>query len=354
VGAGDGDARARRPVLALLTTTAAAWVGLAARHPLIGWIGRWGVSLASLALGLITLLVFRRGLPHVAWIVGYLLLLWCLFAVLTEMRARLERRGRRLVVHAGEYAIQTLAHNLFLFVLPAYYASATLDSPNVVFLGAVAAAAVVTAVDPAYRRLVQAHAWRRHLLLGLAMFAALNVALPLVGVEPIVALEGSAVLSALALGPGLRRGGIGAPARAALLAVTVAVLIWYGRALVPPAPLFLAQAVAARTVADLTPVDVIPGSIPAPTVAEWGELAAYTAVYAPGGLRQPILHVWRRNGVALTRIPLSPVRGGRAGGFRTYSITRSLARPLEGRYTVDVVTASGQLIGRLRFTVTPP
>ena len=103
----------------------------------------------------------------------------------------------------------------------------------------------------------------------------------------------------------------------------------------------------------LEPVDAIDGSISAATVAEWGELAAYTAVYAPGGLQQGIAHVWTRNGAVVARIPLSPVRGGRAEGFRTWSRRTDLRPPLAGRYRVDVVTASDQLIGRLRFTVTP-
>ncbi len=329
---------------------------LGARYRWIGWLWRWGVSLCSLALGLGTLFVFRRGLPHVGWIVGYLLLLWFIFAVVTELRASLEQRGRRLFIDASEYAMLSLCHTLLLFVLPAYYASATVASPNVLFLIGVAAAALLTAVDPAYRWLVHPRAWRQHLLVGFSIFTALNVALPLVGVAPILAVEASAGLAVLGLTPALRRGGTvswtGAQARAVLLAGLAVMLAWYGRALVPPAPLFLARAVAARTVIDLEPVDVIHGSIPATTVAEWGEVAAYTAVYAPGGLRQGIQHVWRRNGVTLARIRLSPVRGGRAEGFRTFSVTRNLLPPLEGRYRVDVVTASGQLIGRLRFTVT--
>jgi hypothetical protein len=333
------------------------WAQLDARHQWVGWLWRWGISAWSLALGLLTLFVFRRGLPHVGWIVGYLLLLWCLFAAFTELRGALEQRGRQLVVDAGEYVILSLCHTLLLFVLPAYYASATLTSVNVVFPAAVAALALATAVDPVYRRLIHPRMWRRHLLLDFSIFAALNVALPLVGVRPILALEGSAALAALALTPALRRDGTEpwkkAHARAALLACVAMVLVWYGRAVVPPAPLFLARAVAARTVTGLMPVDVIQGSIPAATVGEWGGLAAYTAVYAPGGLRQAIQHVWSRNGVPFARISLSPVRGGRAEGFRTYSITRNLTPPLDGRYAVDVVTASGQLIGRLRFTVTP-
>jgi hypothetical protein len=333
------------------------WARLDARYPWLGWLWRWGVSAWSLGLGLLTLLVFRRGLPHVGWIVGYLLLLWCLFAAFAELRGTLERRGRRDVVDAGEYAILSLCHNLLLFVLPAYYASATLHSMNVVFPLVIASLALLTAVEPVYRRLVHPSPWRRHLLLAFAMFAALNVALPLVQVRPILALEGSAALAMVALVPAMRRGGSvswrDAHARAVLLAGLAMVLVWYGRALVPPAPLFLASAVAARTVTDLTPVDVIQGSVPAATVASWGQLAAYTPVYAPGGLRQAIEHVWSRDGAPFARIALSPVRGGRAEGFRTYSITRNLRSPLEGRYTVDVVTASGQLIGRLRFRVTP-
>jgi hypothetical protein len=49
----------------------------------------------------------------------------------------------------------------------------------------------------------------------------------------------------------------------------------------------------------------------------------------------------------------TPIRGGRRPGFRTYSRYTDLKPPVAGRYRIDVVTASGQLIGRLRFLVTP-
>jgi hypothetical protein len=215
----------------------------------------------------------------------------------------------------------------------------------------------LTAVDPWYRRLVGPRPWLGHALLAFSIFAALNVALPLVGLRPILALEMSAVLAVVALLPAFRRHGtVGwtrAFGRALILAGLAAILAWFGRGLVPPAPLFITRAMAARTVDMLEPVDAIAGSIPAATVAEWGELAAYTAVYAPGGLQQGIAHVWTRDGVVVARIPLSPVRGGRAEGFRTWSRRTDLKPPLAGRYRVDVVTASDQLIGRLRFTVTP-
>jgi Family of unknown function (DUF5924)/Protein of unknown function (DUF2914) len=322
----------------------------------LGWIRRWGVSLCSLGLGVATLLVFRRGLPHVGWIVGYLLLLVLLVAAITELRQPLEERGQRLVVGAAEYAVQTLYHGLLLFVLPAYWASATFDSPNVVFLVGVFAGALITAVDPWYAALVRPHRWLSRALLAFSIFAALNVALPLLRVRPIVALEGAAALSALAMMPVFRERDAltwpGAAWRSAGLAVVALVLVWFARVIVPPAPLFVARATVARDVTMLEPVDPIDSPIPAATVADWGGLAAYTAVYAPAGLQQGIEHVWWKDGRRIWRIALSPVLGGRKDGFRTYSRRTDLA-PYEGRYHVDVMTASGQLIGRLRFTVTP-
>src|SRR2546426_1498949 len=98
----------------------------------LAWLSRWGVSFASLGGGLLTLLVFRRGLPNVGWIVGYLLLLWLLFAVFIEMRQALagsERKSRRLIVSAGGYTIQNPYPRLLLFVLPGYFTPPPPTSP---------------------------------------------------------------------------------------------------------------------------------------------------------------------------------------------------------------------------------
>jgi hypothetical protein len=52
-------------------------------------------------------------------------------------------------------------------------------------------------------------------------------------------------------------------------------------------------------------------------------------------------------------VDLSPVRGGRREGFRTYSRKAAFPADPAGRWTVDVTTSSGQLVGRLSFRVTP-
>ncbi len=325
------------------------------RRAWVPWARKWGVSLASLASGLLALFVFRRGLPNIAWIVGYLLLLWLLFVLFTQLRAPLLARGRRLVVDAVDYTMQTLYHNLLLFVLPSYYASATLTATNAWFLLLVAGGALVTAVDPWYRAVVHPRRWLNHGLLAFSMFAALNVALPLVGLRPFWALEGSAVLCALALTPALRRSGgswKGAAIRTVVFAGVAVVLLAPLRAWIPPAPLHLARATLARSVSGLEPVGPLESPISAANLRDLGGVVAYTAIYAPAGLREPIFHVWKKDGRPVTTVPLSPVRGGRAEGFRTYSRKTDFGPLPAGRWEVDVVTEYGQLVGRLRFVVT--
>jgi hypothetical protein len=50
-------------------------------------------------------------------------------------------------------------------------------------------------------------------------------------------------------------------------------------------------------------------------------------------------------------VKLTPVEGGRREGYRTFSRKTGFPERPQGRWTVDVMTGSGQLIGRLRFRV---
>ncbi|MGH7335199.1 MAG: DUF5924 family protein [Candidatus Rokuibacteriota bacterium] len=318
---------------------------------------RWGISLASLLAGLLTLLVFRRGLPHLGWIVGYLILLWLLAVMLALFREVWEARGWHVPLRGADYAVQSLLHAVLLFILPAYYASTTLTSANVVFLFVLCALAVLATFDPWFRALVQPRRWTRHLFLLVTVFAALNVALPLVRVPPFPATMASAMGAVLALTPMIRHAGSIGWGRAMWLALgagaVAAIVVGLGRSLIPPAPLALASTAIARSIEGWEPVDPVTGSVSAGELRKWGSLVAYTAIYAPAGLRQPIEHVWRLDGRALTVVRLSAVRGGRPGGFRTYSRKTSFPPDPVGRWSIDVMTGSGQLIGRLSFQVTP-
>ena len=291
---------------------------------MVAWLRRWGISFASLAGGLLTLFVFRRGLPRVSWIVGYLLLLWLLVAMLVEVRDTLaasDKRTHRLVLTATEYTVQTLYHGVLLFLLPAYWAATTLSSPNAIFLAVL-----------------------------------IILALPLVGVPPFAALLIAAWLAVVALTPAVCR------ARGwrwrtgvivtSLVGFVVAAAAGLRPIVIPPAPLFVAQAGLGWTVATIDSLEPIAGAIHAADLRERG-LVAYTAIYAPAGLRQAVEHVWRQDGHPLDVVRLTPVEGGRREGFRTFSRKTAFPADPVGRWTVDVMTGHGQLIGRVRFRVVP-
>ena len=322
------------------------------------FVRRWGISIASFVGGLLTLFVFRRGLPRVGLIVGYLLLLWLLVAVLIQARDTLaasERRTHRLVLGATEYLVQTLYHGVLLFLLPAYWAATTLTSVNVAFFLALVVLALIATFDPWYQALVHPRPWAGYVFFLVSLFGALNLALPLIGVPPVAALAIAAWIAVVALTPAVCRGrawswkrGLAVTALLGMLATSAALA---GRRAIPPAPLFVADSHLGWNVGTVDSLE--PKSpIPAAALLQNG-LIAYTAIYAPAGLKQPVDHVWRLEGQIINVIRLTPVEGGRREGYRTFSRKTSFPVDPRGRWTVDVTTATGQLIGRLRFRVAP-
>ena len=320
----------------------------------VAFLRVWGISIASAIGGLLTLFVFRRGLPHVSLIVGYLLLLWILVAVLVQARDTLaasERLTHRFALTATEYLVQTLYHGVLLFLLPAYWAATTLTSWNVIFFLLLLALTLLATVDPWYRAIVHPRPWVGYIFFVVSLFGALNLALPLVGAPPAWALVTSAWLATVALTPAVCRARAWSWKRGlavtALVGVLVAVGASYVRIAIPPAPLFLAES---RIAWDIGTIHSLEPPSPIPAAALQGQgLVAHTAIYAPAGLRTPVQHVWRQNGVIINVIPLT-VQGGRQQGYRTFSRKHAFPDNPAGRWTVDVMT-SGQLIGRVRFRV---
>ncbi len=78
---------------------------------------------------------------------------------------------------------------------------------------------------------------------------------------------------------------------------------------------------------------------------------AYSAVFSPIAFRTTITHEWQRydtatkNWQTVAQIPLD-VLGGRENGYRTYSAYYKLT---PGKWRVNVLTETGQTIGRLTF-----
>jgi len=332
------------------------WTSLRGQHRWLRWTARWGASLASLLAGIATLIVFQRGPDYIPWVLGYLLLLWAGGVVFAHFRQVLEARQHRIARVALDYTLQGLHQDLLLFLLPIYYASTTVSSRNVLFLLLIAAGTLLTSIDPWYQASILRYPWMAPALFAFGLFASLNVGLPLIKVRSGMALVASTFLTLLALIPFIRRR-LSLSWRQAVLGCALggllgALAIWSMRGWIPPAGLYLTAASFARSVDQMTPIDPI-SNTSAATLQAWGGLVCFTAVSAPVGLTELIYHVWRKDGVPFARIALSPIKGGRPGGYRTYSRRSDLGSDPVGKWTVDVLTAQGQLIGRVRLRVTP-
>jgi len=83
-----------------------------------------------------------------------------------------------------------------------------------------------------------------------------------------------------------------------------------------------------------------------------GKLYIYSAIFAPRGLRTPIVHEWQwqdgqGNWTTRQRIRV-PIAGGRDDGFRFYT---NKTAPQPGQWRVNILSDDGRSIGRMRFAV---
>jgi hypothetical protein len=296
-----------------------------------------------------------RGPQRAPWIAGAALASWLMLMV----RQRLVQRstsesaaGVGTVLQLARFstllATQSLIHLSVYFALPFYFAALALDPGHLAFAALLVAMAVLSLWDP----------WSEWLLsrpvLGLmypalASFVALNAVLPGLGLSNRQALWVAAALASapipLASFGNSARGGARAPLGRALLVALVlpAFLAVGGARLIPAAPMRLMRIAFGTEVVDRwvsAPIERLSGSP--------DSLVCATAIFAPLGVREELLHVWALDGAVKHRIKLA-IRGGRAAGFRTYSRIR---RPRDhARWECRVVTGSGQLLGAARLVI---
>jgi hypothetical protein len=78
-----------------------------------------------------------------------------------------------------------------------------------------------------------------------------------------------------------------------------------------------------------------------------------TAVYAPAALDTTVVHDWqfydkaKSEWQSVTKIPVAIV-GGREEGYRSYSVKQNA---VPGLWRVDMETANGKIIGRIKFEI---
>lgn len=315
------------------------------------------VPLGSFALGVGSFILVERQAQLAQWVTALMLLGW--LALLFEgLLCRLLARflGERVPRIAVRFGAQALHQETLFFVLPFFLATTTWLSGQALFTGLLIVAAGVSTVDPLY---FDGVAQRRWLFLGyhgFTLFAALLAAGPIMlslttGQSVALASVAMAVCALPSFNDALRASRWWRWILLAILSVAMGGLSWFGRYWIPPATLRAThiEMTTRMDVENRDPVD--PANVFERDDLAANGLYAFSAIKAPRGLHQNVLHVWSHNGEVINRIPLEIVGGSRAEGYRTWSHKVVFGDDVTGDWRVAVMTDDGQLIGARHFRI---
>ena len=326
-------------------------------HRLIELLKRYpGVmALGGFLSGIGSFILVDRQASLASWIAVVMLVSWVwlmLENTLTRLFARTFKR--EIPQPLLRYATQMIHQESLFFVLPFFFVTTTWNSGQLVFTGLLAAAGLVSIIDPLYYKWLAPRRWLFMALHTLTLFAALLTALPIIlhltTAESFkLALGAAMLLSFPSLASsfpitGWRRA-------LAVLGLTLAVGAggWLLRSWVPPATLWMTEVAVSTQVQGREPGDSLK-EVNVDQLRRNG-LYAYTAINAPRGLDERIYHVWQFNGQEVDRIALD-IHGGRKEGYRAWTHKQNFPPDPTGRWQVRVLTEDGQVIGVLRFKVT--
>ena len=285
-----------------------------------------------------------------------LLLAWVLLLSESMIGRLLARRGYpTLPSGVTTFIAQMIHQETLFFTLPFLLATTVWASGQAFFTLAMIGCALLSILDPLYFKLAERHRWLYFAFHAQCVFLVVLVTLPLMlqlttGESLLLAVLAIMIFGLPSLIHLLQPKGLLRWLAMIGLALLLGATAWAGRAWVPPATLWL-------TGTALSPSFDASRRQPSGSLTLTNSalrdqgLYAYTAIRAPRGLREKIYHEWRYEGQLIDRIPLI-IKGGRDQGYRAWTHKQQFPQDSVGRWRIDVVTATGQLIGVMRFTVT--
>ncbi|MEQ9799237.1 MAG: DUF5924 family protein [Salinisphaeraceae bacterium] len=313
------------------------------------------LPVASFAAGLASFFLVERQAQLAQWLTAFLLLGW-IWLIGEGLFGRLLSRWLRpqWSEAATRLAAQSLHQETLFFTLPFFLATTTWASGQVLFTGTLMLAAAASIVDPIYLGVIASRRW---LFLGFhafTLFVALLTALPIMLQLTTGESLGLATLAMMIFAlPGVA--GVLDVRRTrrwltmGLLTLALGGFAWTTRGWIPPATLRVTDAAITFRVTE--PQRIHGEHRPLVDAGRLAEgLYAFTAIRAPRGLHQPVIHEWRHEGQLVDRIEIDIV-GGREQGYRAWSHKTEFPPKPYGDWQVVVRTDDGQLIGVLRFRV---
>ncbi len=318
----------------------------------------------ALLLGILTIAFWERGFEFIRWVFIYLIFIGITTLVLLRFAKNLPQENKvfSTAVWCIEFINQNIYQDLTLFLLPIYYQSSTIFSANVIFVIIIAILAIITTFDDVYRALILKNKITQFLFYTFNLFAFLNFSLPVIfGIRNIYSLYISISLSVLFLAPLFvdyreifRRSkpvlkGFNSGAAVIVGMILISILaISLSKGFIPPVPLKLVTGTASLDIDRIKKEPIKPFE----SISSKGldTIYCYTSIFAPMGIHETLWHVWKKDGAVVQKIP-QEITGGRKEGFRTWSKRTAVGNNAKGKWTVDVETDGGQMIGRVRFEI---
>jgi uncharacterized membrane protein YgcG len=323
----------------------------------------WFHSFFALSFGVGVMLFARAGLAHADKVLMALFVSWLLmfvalrFIVGPTNRREQEGLTRKGVRVATNYIIKQFYQQMFFFLTPLYASSATwsLSSVNWWIAPVLLICAVVSTLDLVFDNFIMERRLLASAMYGLAMFGVLNVMLPLVGgldhLSGLVIAACATPASVALLSFSIKQ--VASP-QGALLTVTLtgALLgvVWFGRALIPPAPLAMPETAVGH--GSESSYECLPPSKLVLRAHQLDKLRCGSLLREPGGIKEPVIHVWTLDGreidrVAPTRLPCD----GDDAVFVSFITPGRIPTDPSGRWACTTLTEGGQLVGVRKFKV---
>lgn len=323
----------------------------------------WFHSFFALAFGIGVMLFARAGLAHadkvmmalfVSWLVMFIALRFIVGPANRREQEGIARKGVRV---ATNYIIKQFYQQMFFFLTPLYASSATwsLSSWNWWIAPLLLVCAIVSTMDLVFDNFIMERRLLAAAMYGLAMFAVLNVLMPLVaGTDHMTGLviAAAATPTSVALLSFSVRQVLSPQGVLLTIGMSGALLgaVWYGRAFVPPAPLAMPETAIGH--GTLGSYECMPGSKHQMRANQLDGLRCGSLLREPGGLKEGVVHVWTHRGREILRITPEELRcDGEGTVFRSELPAKLLPADPTGKWACTTYTLHGQLVGVRKLEV---
>ena len=258
------------------------------------------------------------------------------------------------------YVLKNLYQGMLFFLLPFYWRSAVPGASSQWFVVVLGVCALLSTLDVVFDHVLMRFKLASSVFYFLTLFCCSNLVIPAMfpNTRSLITLVAAAVVSAVAFWTmHIPFRFLGRPAVVALLVLWSSgslVGAYFGRAYVPPVAMHVASGAVGPTLLDDGRLAIEASRMHHALVED--TLPAVTEVSIPGGKGDKLTHVWRKDGALVRRFDDVDVEpAGTVGQVRLSSSLLAADCPEDrvGQWWVDVETTDGQLVGRVRFEITP-